>query len=208
MKIVCISDTHNQHDRLELPPGDVLIHAGDCSMRGRSAEIGAFLAWMASQPHRHKVVVAGNHDFLFEDRRDEARAMVPPGVIYLENEGVTLDGVRFWGSPVTPTFDRWAFMRSLATIGTCWDAISEDTEVLITHGPAHGVLDRVLPKGESVGCPKLRQALDIRLNPRLHVFGHIHEGYGRQVDGNLISVNASVLDHRYLQVNAPVVVDL
>ncbi|WP_407571633.1 metallophosphatase domain-containing protein [Deinococcus altitudinis] len=208
MKIVCISDTHNRHVELRLPPGDVLIHAGDYSMRGHVAETEAFLSWFANQPHRQKVFIAGNHDWIFQERRENARAMVPEGVIYLEDEGVTLDGVKIWGSPVTPTFENWAFMHTSATIGTYWDAIPDNTDVLITHGPAYGVLDRVRPHSEHIGCPRLRQVLDTRLRPKLHVFGHIHEDYGQEVDGTLTSVNASFLDHRYLPVNAPVVVTL
>ena len=80
--------------------------------------------------------------------------------------------------------------------------------MLITHGPARGVRDRVNPGGEQVGCSQLRAALDTRLHSRLHVFGHVHEGFGQQVNGGLTSVNTSFLDHRYLPVNALVVVTL
>lgn len=134
--------------------------------------------------------------------------MVPAGVIYLEDEGVTLEGVRFWGSPVTPIFEDWAFMHGSATIGTYWDAIPEGTDVLIAHGPPYGVLDQVLPHGEQVRCPRLRHALETRLHPKLHVFGHIHKGYGQVVNDGLTSVNASFLDHRYLPINVPVMVTL
>lgn len=208
MRIVCISDTHNRHAELRLPEGDVLIHAGDYSMQGHVAETESFLDWFAAQPHRHKIFIAGNHDFIFAKRRKKARAMVPSSVTYLEDEGVTLDGLRFWGSPVTPTFNKWAFMHGPFTIGGYWDAIPDDTDVLITHGPPQGVMDRVLPFGEEVGCPQLRAALDSRLRPRLHVFGHIHECYGQLVAGTLTSVNASFLDHLYHPSNAPVVVTL
>ena len=194
VKIVCISDTHNRHTELRLPPGDVLIHAGDYSMRGHVVETEAFLSCFAAQPHQHKIFIAGNHDFIFQQHRQKARAMVPEGVIYLEDESVTLNGIRFWGSPVTSMFEDWAFMHGPATIGTYWNAIPEDTDMLITHGPAHGVLDAVLPYGEQVGCPQLRQALETRLHLKLHVFGHIHEAYGQVVDSGLTSVNASFLD--------------
>ncbi|WP_189006828.1 metallophosphatase domain-containing protein [Deinococcus roseus] len=208
MKIVCISDTHNQHDQLQLPHSDVLIHAGDFSMRGHVAETQAFLTWFAAQPHPHKIFIAGNHDFIFEKRRKKARAMVPDGVIYLEDEGVTLEGVKFWGSPITPTFFDWAFNRGPATIGSYWDLIPDDTNVLITHGPPFGTLDQVLPEGEHVGCPRLLAALESRLCPKLHVFGHIHEAYGQFVQGGRVSVNASMLNQEYLPVNPPVVVEL
>lgn len=188
MKIICISDTHNQHEQLKLPDGDVLIHAGDFSMRGHVAETEAFLSWFAAQPHPHKIFIAGNHDFIFEKRRKKARAMVPDSVIYLEDEGVTLEGVKFWGSPITPTFFDWAFNRGPWVIGRHWDLIPDDTDVLITHGPPLGTLDRVLPGGEHVGCPKLKEALDLRLRPKLHVFGHIHESHGQVVEGGRMSM--------------------
>ena len=203
MRLVCISDTHDRHEHLSLPPGDVLIHAGDYSMRGQVAEAEAFLAWFAAQPHQHKIMIAGNHDFLFETQREKARAMLPEGVTYLEDEGVTLDGVTFWGSPITPWFHDWAFNRRADQIGTYWDRIPTDTDVLITHGPAYGVLDQVRPAWAHVGCAQLRAALDTRLHPQLHVFGHIHEGYGVVQEGGLTSVNAAVLDHDYQLRNAP-----
>ncbi|WP_034344257.1 metallophosphatase domain-containing protein [Deinococcus misasensis] len=208
MKIICISDTHNQHEQLKLPDGDVLVHAGDFSMRGHVAETQSFLDWFAAQPHPHKIFIAGNHDFIFEKRRKKARAMVPDSVIYLEDQEITLEGVKFWGSPITPTFFDWAFNRGPWVIVRHWDLIPEDTDVLITHGPPLGTLDRVLPEGEHVGCPKLKEALDLRLRPKLHVFGHIHEGYGQVVEGGRISVNASFLDHGYRPANPPVVVEL
>ncbi|THF69328.1 metallophosphoesterase [Deinococcus sp. Arct2-2] len=207
MKIVCISDTHNLHDTVVVPDGDVLVHAGDYSMQGHVAETQAFLTWFASQPHRHKVFVAGNHDFIFEKREQQARAMVPPGVIYLDDEGMTLEGVRFWGSPVTPFFHHWAFNRHPSSIGRSWDLIPDDTDVLITHGPPSGRLDR-LASGQTVGCPQLWEALETRLRPRLHVFGHIHEGYGQVSGGGRTSVNASIVDEYYRPANAPVVVTL
>jgi hypothetical protein len=95
----------------------------------------------------------------------------------LEDEGVTLEGVKIWGSPVTPTFEDWSFTHGPAAISTYWDAISDDTDVLITHGPAYGVLDRVRTHGEQFGCPRLRHALDTRLRLKLHVFGHVHEDW-------------------------------
>lgn len=208
MRIVCLSDTHNQHADLKVPPGDVLVHTGDVTSRGWTSEVAAFLGWFAAQPHPHKLFIAGNHNFMFERSIDDARALVPPGVTYLEDEGVTVRGLHFWGSPVTPPFQGWAFNRDTAEIRSHWDRIPDDVDVLLTHGPALGVRDALRPSGAHAGCPELRQTLDTRLKPRLHVFGHIHEGYGVQQDGDLISVNASVLDHRYRLLNDPVVVTL
>lgn len=206
MRIVCLSDTHNLHDRITVPEGDLLIHAGDATMRGTLEEIVVFDAWLASLPHRHKVVVAGNHDFLFEREPALARQLLRSAV-YLQDSGVELDGLELWGSPWQPWFFDWAFnLRRGAPLREKWDLIPESTDVLITHGPPHGILDRV-DGGELVGCEELLQAI-LRCRPRLHVFGHIHEGYGQEKRDGVTFVNASNCNRAYRPVNPPVVVDL
>lgn len=221
MRIVCISDTHNLHrdlttrgSRLSLPAGDLLIHAGDLTGQGGLAEVAAALNWLGEVRDRYAlgvVFIAGNHDFLAERDPDLFRSLVPEGVTYLNDSGVELEGVKFWGSPITPWFHNWAFNRHAHEIGAHWDLISDDTAVLITHGPPRGVLDRVLPHGEHVGCPLLLEAVR-QIEPKLHVFGHIHEGYGATTAGLPTSpttfVNASFLDHRYRPANAPMIFNL
>jgi predicted phosphohydrolase len=103
MRLVLISDTHQRHDRLVVPDGDVLVHAGDFSTRGGVEEVARFNAWLGTLPHKHKVVIAGNHDFLFEREPVLARSMLT-NATYLEDSGVTIEGVRFWGSPWQPRF--------------------------------------------------------------------------------------------------------
>lgn len=207
MRIVCVSDTHNLHDRIALPEGDLLLHAGDATMRGTAPEIEAFDEWLASLPHRYKVVVAGNHDFLFQTEPEAARGLLRSAV-YLEDSGVTLDGVSIWGSPWQPWFFDWAFnLARGAPLRAVWDKIPAATDVLVTHGPPHGVLDRVARSGRSVGCEELLVAVE-RVRPRLHLFGHIHEGYGREERNGTLFLNASSCDPRYAPVNAPLVVDL
>jgi predicted phosphodiesterase len=206
MRIVCLSDTHNLHDRIRVPEGDLLVHAGDATMRGTAEEIAAFFDWLAGLPHRHKVVVAGNHDFLFEREPARARGLVH-GATYLEDSAVEIEGLRIWGSPWQPWFYDWAFnLRRGAPLREKWDLIPQGTDVLVTHGPPHGVLDRV-DQGELVGCADLREAVT-RVRPTLHLFGHIHEGYGQERGEGTTFVNASICDRAYRPVNAPVVVDL
>lgn len=138
MKIVVISDTHGKHNDLrQLPKGDTLIHAGDVSKRGHPMEILDFLDWFTNQKFKHKVFIAGNHDFFLERAHTNViEQMIPKDVIYLNNSGVQLDGVKFWGSPITPWFNNWAFNRERGTeIKQYWDLIPENTNVLITHGP-------------------------------------------------------------------------
>ena len=206
MRIVCLSDTHNLHDRIRVPEGDLLLHAGDATNRGTEKEVSLFADWLAGLPHRHKVVVAGNHDFLFERQPVLARAHIH-GAVYLEDEAVEIEGLRIWGSPWQPEFLDWAFnLPRGAPLREKWDRIPQATDVLVTHGPPYGVLDRV-DEGRQEGCAELLKAVG-RVRPRLHLFGHIHEAYGLEVRDGTTFVNASICDRACRPVNPPVVVDL
>lgn len=208
MRLVLISDTHNQHADLMLPKGDVLIHAGDVSGRGSVSEIRSFLDWFTALDFKHKVFVAGNHDFFFERVSPiEVQEMIPEGVVYLNDSFIEINGVKFWGSPITPWFYDWAFNRARGKeIQAHWELIPPQTDVLITHGPPQGILDRTL-SGEQVGCADLLETIQEK-PPKLHVFGHIHEGSGHIENNGTTFVNASVLDHRYNLVHEPFVFDL
>lgn len=207
-RLVCLSDTHEAGQRGRIgfiPEGDVLIHCGDLTYRGGEAELIAELEWFRKLPHRRKIMIAGNHDFkleevAFADRfRDLAMAY---GVHYLDDSGVELDGIKYWGSPVQPTFHDWAFNRVRgAAIKQHWDWIPDDTDVLITHGPPVGILDRTL-NGDLAGCSDLYDAV-MRVKPQVHCFGHIHESYGvREVDG-IWFYNCSIMNHQYEPVHEP-----
>ncbi|MDX1909560.1 MAG: metallophosphatase domain-containing protein [Bacteroidia bacterium] len=205
--VVCISDTHGRHHSVEVPPGDILIHAGDMSARGGYAEIADFMTWFAAQPHAYKICIAGNHDFLAEQSPDLMRSLVPPDCLYLENTTATVLGLRIWGSPVTPWFHDWAFNRHRGDdIRHYWDMIPPDTDILITHGPPFGIRDLTV-SGELVGCRDLNHRV-WEVNPRLHVFGHIHEAYGVTEVAGTRFVNASMLDIGYRPVHLPVVLEV
>jgi len=208
LKIIAISDTHGYHDQLLLPSGDVLIHAGDFSSRGSESEVKDFLHWFSEQNFKHKICIAGNHDFFFERAEAERiESIIPKDVIYLNDSGITIDGVNIWGSPVTPWFFDWAFNRHRgADIKKHWDLILHDTDILITHGPMHGVLDRTI-HGMQVGCEVLKDAINI-IKPKVHICGHIHEAYGQSTLQDTLFINASVLDVRYRLVNPPVVFEM
>jgi Icc-related predicted phosphoesterase len=207
MRIVCISDTHGVHRKLELPPADVLIHAGDFMASGRSIEeIDDFDDWLDSLPHRHKIVVAGNHDLLFESTPVEAKVHLSSAV-YLENASVTLEGLHFWGCPVTPVLRDWAFSVDR---GACsrefWSRIPAETDVLVTHGPPFGILDKDHILSSHMGCQDLTQAVR-EIKPRLHVFGHVHGGYGQETWPNgTCFVNCAVLNGGTL--NPPIILDI
>lgn len=205
LRLVVLSDTHGLHDRLEVPPGDILIHAGDLSRRGDLHEVRAFDAWLARLEHRHKLVIAGNHDFCFERQPEAARAALGHAR-YLEDEAVEIEGIRFYGSPWQPWFYDWAFnLQRGADIRAKWQQIPDNTDVLITHGPPVGQGD-ANAHGDAVGCADLLERVR-QVQPRYHLFGHIHEAYGTTSDGTTTFVNASTCNLGYRPVQPPVVLD-
>ncbi len=189
MRLVLISDTHTRHRELELPDGDVLIHAGDFTNAGTVPEVSDFARWMRTRPHAHKVVIAGNHDLLFERNPIEARRLMAD-LTYLEDTSTTIDGIHFYGSPWQPWFYDWAFnVERGPAIREKWDKIPSDVDVLITHGPpsGHGDVNR---HGDAVGCEDLLAVVRER-QPTLHVYGHIHEGRGITHWKSTTFINAS-----------------
>jgi calcineurin-like phosphoesterase family protein len=203
VRIVCVSDTHLRG--LSVPDGDVLLHAGDLTMGGQPREVAEAADFLRALPHRHKVVIAGNHDFLFQDEPAAARRLMD-GLVYLEDSEATVAGLRIWGSPWQPWFYDWAFnLRRGAPIRAKWDLVPAGIDVLLTHGPPAGHGDRTA-RGEAVGCADLRAAVR-RVRPRWHVFGHIHEGHGTTEEDGTTFVNASVCDVRYRPVNPPIVLE-
>jgi Icc-related predicted phosphoesterase len=208
MRCVVISDTHTLHWELVIPDGDVLIHAGDALSRGSLEELADFNDWLLTLPHKHKIVIAGNHDWCFERKEEADRAKtLLTAATYLQDSGVEIDGVYFYGSPWQPAFRHWAFnLERGKPLAEKWQKIPANTDVLITHGPPMGVLDKTTD-GESVGCFDLRAAVN-RIKPRFHVFGHIHESYGKVEKDGTVFINACICTERYRPVNRPIVFDI
>lgn len=212
MRIVCISDTHLFHERpafktqIIIPDGDLLIHAGDGTFEGKPFEVKLWIAWMESLPHPKKVMIAGNHDWLFQKNPTFARSMIPDSIIYLEDNMKEVAGFKIYGAPWTPFFLNWAFnLERGHRIREKWNKIPRDTDILVTHGPPMGILDQV-PNGEHVGCKDLNDIIK-RIKPKLHVFGHIHHGGPNLVKtGSTTFVNAAVLGEDYHPNISPVVV--
>ncbi len=204
MRIVAISDTHGLHNQLNLPKGDMLLHSGDVSKRGSEQEIIAFLNWFSQQDFAYKIFIAGNHDFYFEETPAAGiAALIPENVIYLNDSGVTVEGIYIWGSPVQPRFFDWAFNRDRgADIDRHWQLIPENTDILLTHGPPKGILDKTF-QGLDVGCEMLLQRIN-QIQPKYSIFGHIHEAHGQVTKNNIHFINASVVNLRYMVVNPPV----
>jgi predicted phosphodiesterase len=152
MRIVCLSDTHGTHERLTVPEGDLLVHAGDFTNLGRPAEIERFDRWLGTLPHPHKLVIAGNHDFLFERKPEKARALLT-NARYLQDEACEVNGLRLWGSPWQPWFHDWAFNLARGPeLAAKWALVPERIDVLVTHGPPAAILDRT-HGGEAVVAP-------------------------------------------------------
>lgn len=208
MRAVCISDTHGRHLSMDLPSGDLLIHAGDMTSRGTFREVQEFLEWFSNQSFKYKILIAGNHDFFFEHANAEQIAnLIPSNVSYLNDSGIQIQGLNFWGSPVTPWFHDWAFNRKRGEeIKKHWDLIPLNTDVLITHGPPFGVLDRTV-YGLEVGCEELQSKIE-NIKPRFHFFGHIHECYGQYSAQGTQFINASVLNEHYTLSNPPFLIQL
>ncbi len=155
MKIIALSDTHGYYSQVEVPDGDVLVFAGDATAHGRPIELTLFLEWFEEFPHPHKIVIAGNHDRCYEVEPKFARAHFA-SAIYLQDEEVIIDGIKFYGSPWTPEYYNWAFMLPRGpAIADKWKLIPEDTDVLITHGPPHGILDTRINTTVATGCEEL-----------------------------------------------------
>lgn len=217
LKFVCLSDTHNHHNKIQdMPDGDVLLFAGDMSRRGEFYEIESFAKWLEKQPYRHKVVIAGNHDIGLAEYPEKLEDLFLSieGCHYLNQASATIEGIKIWGEPRTPSFGNWAFLIDRSFMyRECWSKIPDDVDILLTHGPPHGCGDLVVAAHstnylERVGCTKLRKRIKELDNLKLVVCGHIHEGYGHyRYSGTDIFV-VSVLDENYKFRNKPVVYEI
>ena len=219
MKIIVISDTHGLESSMThpIPEGDLLIHAGDFTKgdQGR-APFREFLQWLERQPAPRKVLISGNHDSQTERFPDLARQMIAeyaPSVTYLRDSEVTIDGLRIWGSPYTPTFFNWYNMRDRgASIRRHWDLIPDGLDFLVTHGPPKGFGDWSPYDKVHAGDEDLLDAIK-RAKPRYAVNGHFHSGYGTRelvhADGTkTVIINATCCNEGYNPVNAPIIIDL
>jgi Icc-related predicted phosphoesterase len=205
MRIVLLSDTHERHRELDVPDADLLIHAGDATNNGELDAIRDFDDWLGELPHRHKIFVPGNHDRTFETAPDKARPLIR-NATYLVDATEVVEGIRIWGSPWQPEFMSWAFnVPRGKAIREKWALIPPDTDVLITHGPPIGHGDRLI-HGEAVGCEELALRI-VALDVRLHVFGHIHEGYGTTQNALTLHANASTCDHHYEPTHPPILLE-
>jgi|694.fasta_scaffold110026_5 Icc-related predicted phosphoesterase len=216
-KITLISDTHNKHKQItqDLLGGDILIHSGDISSMGYEHEIREFCKWFNSlHNYTHKIFIAGNHDFGFQDNPTKVKEILElyPSITYLQDNFIYIgedsqDIVKIYGSPWQPRFHNWAFNADPGEdIQQHWNKIPNDTDILITHGPAFGYLDTVIGRGyDNLGCKDLNDKI-AEIKPKIHVCGHIHSGHGHKIsaDGSVHFFNASVLSEEYTYKYKPI----
>jgi Icc-related predicted phosphoesterase len=222
MRIVLVSDTHGHAVRI--PDGDILIHAGDLTPSGSRSEVATGIKWLASLPHRHKILIAGNHDLLFEKRPNEAASLLhDSSITYLQDAGINIEGLSIYGSPWQPEFMNWAFNVPRGRLAKYWNLIPSGLDILVTHGPPYGILDQRVPGGmrrlapwedeepfagsDHVGCEELLAAVE-RTKPRTHVFGHIHRGYGTAQNERTNFYNASLCNEDYEPINKPWAIEM
>jgi Icc-related predicted phosphoesterase len=191
LRLVLLSDTHELHREVDVPAGDILIHAGDFTMFSKNLEeIVDFNNWLGELPHRHKIIVPGNHEFFLEADSSESRLLSNATVLI--NEGIEVDGLRIWGLPVTPMYGGAFGMSSAKDRKKLYAQIPQNIDVLVSHGPPYGILDSDPVSGLHAGCPELLDAV-MGVRPKLHVFGHIHGAYGVFQTEHTTFVNASRL---------------
>lgn len=218
MKITFISDTHTKHKLItgDLPGGDLLLHAGDISSMGYRAEIDDFCNWFNGlDNYENKIFISGNHDWGFQDYPDEMKEILKyyKKIEYLEDNHLLVGEdyenlVKVWGSPWQPEFYNWAFNlpRNGDGLKDKWNMIPTDTDILITHGPAWGYVDKIIGTSQPLGCELLIERIK-EIKPKIHVCGHIHSGHGYYFDGDTHFINAAVLGERYTYQNKPLTVD-
>lgn len=197
MKILHLSDTHGFHRRLSgLPYADVVVHSGDFTMNGSEAEAIDFLNWFCDLPHRHKIFICGNHDDCLYGAKIDG---LDSNVHYLCNSGVIIGGVKFYGVPM--------FMADCITHrqAAFYADIPADTDVLITHSPAYGILD--FDNRVNYGSEELLysiQAIDLKA----HLFGHIHAGHGQTAANGTIYSNGALMRDGHSDLFAPNLITL
>jgi len=167
---------------LEIPSDiDMVIHSGDGSnfrdIYKNEVEFQDFIYWYSRVPIKYKIFIAGNHDSALEKNLfNVKKQMEDSDIIYLENSDVTIEGIKIWGSPHTPSFGNWSFMKARAKLDRVWKRIPDDADIIVTHGPPKGILDNSFDHNgniERCGCNALKKRI-LDIQPTLVLFGHIH----------------------------------
>jgi Icc-related predicted phosphoesterase len=211
-RILLFSDTHGLHGGIKIPTDiDMAIFAGDAgTFKNPYSNISSvlnFIEWYASLPIPNKIWIAGNHCTSIEAGLVKAKELsLEKGLIYLEHESITIDGLEIFGSPYTPEFWAWAFNVSRNKLRDYWNQIPVTTDILVVHGGPHGVGVAICDDGD-VGCVELETVCDNDLKQMfLCVSGHLHEAYGVFEKDGKTYINASVLNDDYKLVRNPFII--
>lgn len=197
---MAVSDLHGLYESVTIPKCDVLVVAGDIlGFNSTEKDYVAFNNWLKKQPVEHRLVIAGNHDSLLQKSGLNRCRELLDSATYLQDSGIQICGLRFWGSPWIPKPARGAFVDYDSHLGDYWMKIPQDTQVLITHTPPFGYLDMNLEK-QHRGSQTLANKLHDLLRLGWHIFGHIHESFGQEG----IFVNASLCNAANKLTQAPV----
>lgn len=217
MKIVTMSDTHCIHEymKYKVPDGDVLIHAGDFTSNGSEKQIEHFVKWFEKFPHKHKLVICGNHELKYSENTKGIRSFFPSSIKLIHDRSIIIDGLKFFGQPRTPRFFDWGWMyeRGLEA-EQVWSKVPDDTDVLICHGPplmcgdkCPDHMDPWTKRDVHVGCPEQAKRLH-QLKVRYVICGHIHESWGvHQFNETTKVVNTSICTGDYRADNPCFVID-
>lgn len=202
-----ISDTHTLHNQIptgQLPGGDILIHTGDFTTRGNVIETSEFFNWFSSQTqYKHRVFIAGNHDRLAESGPSLFKSLVPDNCHYLEDCGIEIESLRFWGTPVTAKFCNWSFNQSPKELAYHFNLIPSNTDVLLTHGgPKHFL--QGLENGLDVGMEELNEKLWDLPELKVNAFGHIHASFGHEIICETHFINSAICGENYKVANKPI----
>jgi len=206
VRLVLMADSHGHHRDVDVPDGDLLIHAGDFTLfNGSTFAIRDFNEWLGGLPHKTKILIPGNHDsgLIYPEWRE----LITNAVLLINKETV-IDGLRIWGSPVTP--NDWGVFGpdTPQERQYLYAGIPNNTDILITHGPPFGILDRGTEPNKPQGCRELLDAVR-RVRPQLHVFGHVHEGYGTIRSHGTLFVNAALAGSGHdLTVRQPITISI
>lgn len=192
-----MSDSHMNHDQINIPDGDIFIHSGDFLGHGRINELIIFNEWLKTLPHKHKFIVPGNHDWVFFDHEATARDTLTEAICLID-ESIEIESLKIYGTPWMPKFYDWAFMKSEKDLIPIYEKIPNNLDILITHTPPYDILDKNM-RGHPCGSQSLHDAV-MKKAPRAHIFGHIHESSGIMKLKNTTFYNAAVLNDYYAPV--------